>query len=200
MRKLIVWNLISLDGYYEGPGGDVMVLPLDGSFDISSAERLSAADTLLLGRKTYDAFKSFWPPMADSETASPAHRQISRRQNDMDKMVVSDSLTPDETDPWRHNTTIVRRAEARQRIAELKSLPGNDILVAGSHTLWNDLLAHGLVDELHLMIGAVIIGDGTPAFESKPDVSLRLIEVSKSPGSENMLARYAVERTGVQPG
>jgi dihydrofolate reductase len=194
MRKLIVWNLVSLDGYYEGPGGDVMVLPLDGSFDSNSAERLTAADTLLLGRKTYDAFKSFWPSIADSDTASPAHRQISLRQNDMDKVVISDSLTVDETDPWRHNTTIVRRAEARQRIAELKSRPGNDILVAGSHTLWNDLLTHGLVDELHLMIGAVIIGDGTPAFESKPDVSLQLIDVHKSPESENMLARYAVKR------
>jgi dihydrofolate reductase len=195
MRKLIVWNLVSLDGYYEGPGGDVMVLPLDGSFDANSAERLTAADTLLLGRKTYEAFKSFWPSVADSDAASPDHRQISRRQNDMDKVVVSDSLTSDETDPWRHNTTIVRRAEARQRIAELKARPGNDILVAGSHTLWNDLLIHGLVDELHLMIGAVIVGDGTPAFASKPDVSLRLIDVHKADRSENMLARYAVERS-----
>jgi hypothetical protein len=48
MRKVIVWNLVSLDGYYEGPGRDVMVLPLDGSFDAYSAERLRAADILLL--------------------------------------------------------------------------------------------------------------------------------------------------------
>jgi dihydrofolate reductase len=61
MRKLIVCNIMSLDGYYEGPGGNVMVLPLDQAFDAYNAERLRAADTLLLGRTTYDGFKGFWP-------------------------------------------------------------------------------------------------------------------------------------------
>lgn len=57
MRKLIVSNIMSLDGYYEGPGKNVMVLPMDETFDAYNAERLRAADTLLLGRNTYDGFK-----------------------------------------------------------------------------------------------------------------------------------------------
>jgi hypothetical protein len=68
MRKLIVCNIISLDGYYEGPGKDVMplfdyrreVYPMDESFDLYNAERLRAAGTLLLGRTSYEGFKSFW--------------------------------------------------------------------------------------------------------------------------------------------
>jgi dihydrofolate reductase len=192
MRKLIVCNIVSLDGYYEGPGGDVMALPFDERFDEYNAERLRAADTLLLGRKSYEGFKSYWPPIADNPDAPPVEREISRLNNAIDKVVVSDSLTPDQTAPW-HNTRIVSRGDAHQQITELKSGPGRDILVFGSHTLWNDLLAHGLVDELHLMIGAGVLGAGTPAFEGRPPVSLRLIDTRTWDGSGLVLVRYAVE-------
>jgi len=119
-------------------------------------------------------------------------REISRLNTAIDKVVVSDRLTADQTAPW-HNTRIVGRADAHEQITELKSGPGRDILVFGSHTLWNDLLAHGLVDELHLMIGAGVLGAGTPAFEDRPPVSLRLIDTRTWDGSGLVLARYAVE-------
>ena len=70
MRKLIVANIVSLDGYFEGPGGNVMALPMDRAFDTYNAERLRAADTLLLGRNTYRMFKGFWPQMASNPQAS----------------------------------------------------------------------------------------------------------------------------------
>ena len=57
MRKLIVANIMSLDGYFDGPGGDVMVMPVDECFDTYNAERVAAADTLLLRRRSYDLFK-----------------------------------------------------------------------------------------------------------------------------------------------
>ena len=192
MRKLIVCNIVSLDGYYEGPGGDVMAMPFDHGFDEYNAERLRAADTLLLGRRSYQGFKSYWPPVAERPDARPVEREISRLDNQIDKVVVSDTLTPADTAPW-HNTRIVRRAEAHERIAELKRGPGREILVFGSRTLWNDLLANGLVDELHLMIGAGVVGGGTPAFEGKPPVPLRLLGTRTWDGSSLVLARYAVE-------
>jgi dihydrofolate reductase len=200
MRKLIVSNMMSLDGYYEGPGKNVMVLfdyrwdyPTDESFDAYNAERLHAADTLLLGRVSYDGFKSFWPSVADDPDATPLQREISHLNNAIEKVVISDTLTSEETDPW-HNTRIIGRADAHERIAELKRQLGKDILVFGSRTLWKDLLANDLVDELHLMIGPVVLGAGTPVFDEQPAVTLRLIDTRTWDGSENVLLRYEVPR------
>ena len=200
MHKLIVSNAMSLDGYYEGPGKNVMALfdyrweyPTDESFDAYNAERLRAADTLLLGGVSYDGFKSFWPSVADDSNATPIQREISRLNNAIDKVVISDSLTSEETAPW-HNTYIIRRAEAHAQIAELKGQPGKDILVFGSHTLWRDLLAHDLVDELHLMIGPVVLGAGTPVFDGPPKASLLLIDTRTWDGSGNVLVQYEVHR------
>jgi dihydrofolate reductase len=200
MRKLIVSNMMSLDGYYEGPGKNVMVLfdyrwdyPTDESFDAYNAERLHAADTLLLGRVSYDGFKSFWPSVADDPDATPLQREISHLNNAIEKVVISDTLTSEETDPW-HNTRIIGRADAHERIAELKRQLGKDILVFGSRTLWRDLLANDLVDELHLMIGPVVLGAGTPVFDEQPAVTLRLIDTRTWDGSGNVLLRYEVPR------
>jgi dihydrofolate reductase len=194
MRKLIVSNMMSLDGYYEGPGRNVMVLPLDEAFDAYCAERLRAADTLLLGRTTYEGFKGFWPSMADDPNATPTQREISRLDDAIDKVVISDSLTEDQTEPWRRSTRIIRGVDAHEQLAELKRRNGGDILVFGSRTLWNELLADGLVDELHLMIGPVIVGGGTPVFDGQPAASLRLIDLRRWDGSENLLVRYEVRR------
>jgi dihydrofolate reductase len=78
-----------------------MVLELDGAFDAYNAERLRTADILLLGRSSFEGFKSFWPPIADDPDPrfTRAQREVSRLDNAIDKVVVSDSLTPDQTDP-----------------------------------------------------------------------------------------------------
>jgi len=201
MKKLIVSNAMSLDGYYEGPGKDVMALfdyrwetyPTDESFDAYNAERLRAADTLLLGRTSFDRFKGYWPSVADDPAARPVEREISRLNHAIDKVVISDSLTSEETGPW-HNTRILHRADSHEQISELKRQSGKDILMFGSRTLWSDLLANDLVDELHLMVTPVVIGAGTPIFDGQPPASLRLIDTRTWDSSGNVLVRYAVSR------
>lgn len=198
MRNLIVSNAMSLDGYYEGPGKNVMALfdyrwdyPTDESFDAYNAERLRAADTLLLGRVSYQGFKGFWPSVADDPNATPLQREISRLNNTIDKVVISDTLTSEETEPWL-NTRIISRAEAHEQLAELKGRVGRDVLVFGSRTLWSDLLANNLVDELHLMISPVVLGAGTSLFDGQPAVSLGLVDTRMWDGSGNVLLRYEV--------
>ena len=71
MRKLIVCNIISLDGFFSGPAGDVMVMPFDRGFSDYNAERLRAADTLLLGRTSYEGFRSYWPAIAEDVNQPP---------------------------------------------------------------------------------------------------------------------------------
>lgn len=198
MRKLIVCNIVSIDGFYEGPGGDIMAMPFEDAFDDYNAERLRAAGTLLLGRRTYEGLKGFWPGIADDPGARPVLREISRMNDAIGKVVVSGTLTPEATAPWSDTTRILARAEAHKQIAELKNGPeAGDILTFGSHVLWNDLLAHGLVDELHLMIGAGVLGEGTPAFTGRPPGALRLVDAAPLPGSGIILARYAPEPAAI---
>ncbi|HSD37642.1 MAG TPA: dihydrofolate reductase family protein [Rhodocyclaceae bacterium] len=193
MRKLIVSNIVSLDGFFTGPGGNVMVMPFDHGFSDYNAERLRAADTLLLGRTTYEIFRAYWPAIAEDESQPAVEREISRLNGAIEKIVVSNGLKPDEVGGWGL-TRVVRRVDAHTEIAALKGKPGRDILMFGSHILWNDLLASGLVDELHFTIGAGVVGEGVRAFEARPPGSLRLLETRRFDGSSLLLVRYAVER------
>jgi dihydrofolate reductase len=122
MRKLIVVNLVSLDGYFEGPGADVMALPFDPAFDNYNAERLRHADAVLMGRKFFEQAKDYWPGVAADENARSAEREVSRALNAVEKVVVSDSLTAGRTAPSRYpdreaggRAPIRRRHEAQDR-------------------------------------------------------------------------------------
>jgi riboflavin biosynthesis pyrimidine reductase len=131
--------------------------------------------------------------MADDAEARPVLQEIGRLENAIDKVVVSDTITADDPDPWRSSTRIVRRADAHEQVAELKRQPGREILTFASRTLWNDLLASGLVDELHLIVGAAVVGGGTPIFGSRPPGGLRLVDTRRFDGSDNLVLRYRVE-------
>jgi dihydrofolate reductase len=191
---------MSLDGYFEGPDKNVMdvfeyrfkTYPTDESFDAYNAQRLRKADTLLMGRAMYDQIKGYWPSLADDPNAPPIERKVSHLLNAIQKVVISDSLTLEETEPWQTNTRIIKRTDAHDQITKLKHKIGKDIVIFGSRTLWNDLLRHGLVDELHMMIGPVALGAGTPIFDGKPPVLFRLIDTHSWKGSGIVLTRYEV--------
>jgi dihydrofolate reductase len=192
VRKIIVFNVVSLDGFHTGPDNNVSVMfpMMGGVFDTYTAELLRAADMTLVGRVSFELFNSFWPEVArdiDSPRWTNEQRELAKAGAAVPTVVVSDTLTGD-----LPNVRIVRRADAHREIAELKCQDGNNILITGSRTLWNDLLAHGLIDEIHLMIGNVVLGAGIPAFADELPASLRLAEVRTWRDSDNILARYEI--------
>jgi dihydrofolate reductase len=192
MRKIIVYNVISLDGYHTGVGNDVSVMfPMMGKvFDTYNAELLRTADVHLMGRVSFELFQSFWPKVAEnpsSEEFTDSQRELSQAGKPVKGIVVSDTLQGN----WQ-DLRILRRPDAYQQIAELKCQTGKDILITGSRTLWNDLLAHDLVDEIHLLIGNRILGQGVPVFIGKTPAALRLIETRRWEDSDNVLLRYEV--------
>jgi dihydrofolate reductase len=195
MRKVVVYNLISLDGYHTGPDNDVSVMfpMMGGVFDSYNAELLRQADVHLVGRVSFELFRSFWPKVAEnpiSEDWTPEQKELSKAGQSVRPIVVSDSLPEDLCD-----ARVIRRADAYREIAELKQQDGKDILITGSRTLWNDLLAHDLVDEIHLMIGNLVLGKGIPVFAGNQDRSLRLVNVRTWKDSDNVLVRYEVAHT-----
>ena len=196
MRKVIVVNIVSLDGFYTGPGGNVMALPMDGAFDAYNRESIERADTVLLGATSYQGFGSYWPGIAGApedpgdRRLSEDNRRLSRRYNKIGKVVVSDSHEPTADHPWHDTTTVVRRNEVADWIGEQRGQEGGDIVVFGSHVMWNGLLQHGLVDELHLMQGSVVLAEGTPLFTAPVD-GLRLIGARRFEDSDNVLLTYA---------
>jgi dihydrofolate reductase len=201
MRKLIVSNFMTIDGYYEAGDHDIGAFfkhhhrdyDGDDSFDHYNLALFEAADFLLLAHNSFLGNQAYWTSVPNDPKASEVRRKIAARMAAMEKLVISDRLTPAEFAGWA-NTRVIARAEAHDALTAIKAEDGGDIVVIVSRLMWNDLLQQGLVDELHLTVFPLIAGDGVKIFASQPPMPVKLIETRElSGGSGRVLLRYAVE-------
>jgi dihydrofolate reductase len=152
MRKIVAGLFISLDGVFESP--DKWHFPyFNDEMGEAVGSQMAEADTMLLGRVTYQEFASYWPHQSDD--VPPADYM-----NNTPKVVVSNTL--DSVDDWQNSSLI--KGNVVEEITKLKQQPGKNIGVTGSGTLVRSLLENNLLDELQLLVHPIVVGTGKRLF------------------------------------
>jgi len=155
VKKLIVSNWISLDGYISGPNGELDWILGDGRLAEYETELMQGADTTLFGRKTYEQFSQYWSAVPGNPQAMDWEKPYAEMINAAHHIVVSHNL---ETANWGQST--IWRGIDRQTVEALKAGPGKSILIFGSASIVDPLTALGLIDEYHLLVHPVLLGGG----------------------------------------
>ena len=182
MRKVIVSEFVTLDGVTEDPGGAEGFEHGGWSIRLGSEEQerfksdeLSAADALLLGRKTYNEFAAAWPSMMEGYDG-PGRTELQRYTDMMTgypKHVVSRTLQ----EPLEWNNSTLIEGDVAEEVSRLKEQPGKDILVFGSAQLVRTLMGHDLIDEYRLMVFPIVLGKGKRLFGDVGETrALRLVD------------------------
>jgi len=169
MRKLVVFNNATLDGYFSGIGGDISWAHKrdeDAEWNAFVAENASAGGMLLLGRITYELMASYWPTPA----AMKNYPDVAEGMNNLPKAVFSRTL---DKASW-HRTKLVKGDLARE-VRTMKQDSGKDIAILGSGSIVSQLAQEGLIDEYQVVINPVVLGKGRTMFDGiKGKLSLEL--------------------------
>jgi dihydrofolate reductase len=179
MARLIMWNLMTLDGFVEGPNRDI-----SWHFDVwgeeleqLSIDQLNSAGGLLFGRVTYELMARHWPgasgEVADFMNAAPKH-------------VFSRTLTKSD---W--NNTQLYGDDVPKTVARLKRESAKDIFLFGSADLAASLVPHGLIDEFRIAVNPIILGGGAPLFRQGERIKLKLLD-SRTLSTGIVILRYTL--------
>ena len=203
MRKLIVSNFVTLDGYYDGKDKSFDSIfeyrhsdyADDNVFDFYNTELMQQSDTVLLsGRTSFLGNMDYWTSVPDDPNSSEIRREFADLIAKKEKIVISDKLKSEELGEWKNTTQIVNLSEAPSAIAKLKQQKGRrDIFIFAGRALWHNLLDYQLIDELHLTFFPMLAGEGRPLFDGKPPISFKLLRTRTWEGSGNVLVCYAVD-------
>ena len=177
MRKIITTTWVTLDGFIAGPNGEMDWVIVDDEMGTYEDDIVSAADTLLLGRVTYQSFAGSWPHVPDNPNASEGEKQYARKLNAMRKIVFSKTLP---TAEW--NNSSLMKEVLPEEITKLKQEPGRDMLIYGSASIVRTLTNLGLIDEYQVLVHPVVLGGGKPLFQDIRDRrKLQLVKTKTFP-------------------
>ena len=181
MRKLTVFNLVTLDGYFAGPGGDISWHNVDPEFQELANASANSGNTLLFGRVTYELMASYWP----TPEAIKDDPVVAQGMNSAEKVVFSRTL---KNVDW-NNTRLVRD-DMLSEVRRLKQRSGKDLTVLGSGSIVAQLAQERLIDEFEILLNPVVIGQGKTMFEGVKDrFSLKLLN-TRTFKNGNILLNY----------
>jgi dihydrofolate reductase len=157
MRKLSVFNSISLDGYFTDANGDMSwAHKMDPEWLAFTQENSSGGGTLVFGRKTYDMMAGWWP----SPMAAAAMPEVAAHMNSLPKVVFSRTLG---AAAWQ-NTKLIK-GDLISEVRALKAQDGDAMVILGSGSIVAQLTSAGLIDEFQVVTSPVILGAGRTMFE-----------------------------------
>lgn len=160
MRKLSVFNFITLNGYFKGVNDDISWHRHGEEESAFAAEGAQTESVLLFGRKTYEMMASYWPAPEGIRDAP----EVADGMNKSEKIVFSRTLT---SPTWK-NTRVIKE-NIVEEIRKLKQTPGNDLTVLGSGSIITQFAAAGLIDDYQFMVDPVVLGEGSPTFQGLPE-------------------------------
>ncbi len=194
MRRIVMFNRVTADGYFGGPHGELDWTVPEPAIDKDAVASMSGRGTLLLGRRTYEMFASFWPSITAETASAPGphgeHPSAEMRAmgiwlNSATKYVFSRTLSEA---GWVNSQ--LRASFDADEMARLKAEPGGDILIFGSGSIVSLLTEHGLIDEYQFIVTPTLLGAGQSMVR---DVSgkrpLTLLDATAYP-SGNVRLRY----------
>ena len=185
MRKVIFFNLTSLDGYFEGPDRDITWHNADEEFNEFAIQQTGEFGALLFGRVTYELMVSYWP----TEAAKRDDPSIAGLMNSLPKVVFSKTL---ENVEWE-NTKLVKDNFVAE-VLKLKQQPGKDIAIFGSSDLAVTLIEHNLIDEFRIIVNPIVLGEGKPILQGiKTRLNLKLLK-ARTFRSGNVLLYYEMTK------
>jgi dihydrofolate reductase len=186
MKKIVMANWVSIDGYFAGPNGEIDWVVRDPEVDQAWHEvGNTPTDTLLSGRVSYQMFENVWPGVARDPNAPGQMKQLAREMNQLHKIVFSRTL---KEVTWE-NTTLLH-GNLIEEVRKLKQGDGPGMMIFGSGTIVAQLAGAGLIDEYLFTITPVVLGTGKRLFQDVQKLDLKLLE-TRDFKSGNVLLRYA---------
>jgi dihydrofolate reductase len=172
MKKIVVFNMISADGYFAGADGNIDWHVVDDEFNTFALEQIEEFDTMLFGRVTYQLFESYWPDAAKDPQTGNDDLKIANWINDHPKYVISKTL---ENLTWENSNLV--KENIKTEIEKLKERNGKNVVIYGSGQIVSLLTNLHLVDEYRLMVNPVALGSGKNMFEGiEEKLKLKLLK------------------------
>ncbi len=167
MRKIVVSNLVTLDGFFAGPNGEIDWFVWDEEIATYIKGLMSSLDAILFGRVTYELMAGYWP------AASPPAEDpvIIDFMNNTPKIVFSKTLDKVE---WNNSRMV--KDNILEEAEKLKQQPGHDMVIFGSGSIVSAFAQAGLIDDYRIFVNPIVLGSGKPMFKGlKERLKLKLI-------------------------